>query len=178
MSLWLAFTGVMAAQCSPAQESVAPAGSAITITGPSARASIPNGAVYLTLTNQGEGDDTLLKVETDAAQAAELHETQIDAEGVMRMRPLDRLPLPAGAPVTLEPGGKHIMLLDLDEGIVQGDTIRLTLNFEKAGAITIDVPVETSLTGEASGTGHGHDQAEHHPDEAEHDHDQAEHHED
>lgn len=161
ISLWLVFTGITAAQCSPAQESIAPAGFVITITGPAARASIPNGAVYLTLTNQGEGDDVLLKVETDVAQAAELHETQIDAEGVMRMRPLDRLPLPAGEPVILEPGGKHIMLLDLEGEIAQGDTIQLTLNFEKAGPVTVEVPVEASLTGEAAGAGHDHETEQH-----------------
>ena len=107
---------LIAAQCSavPAGgDTTSSTGSGITIIEPLARASIPNGAVYMTLTNEGESDDTLLQIETDAAQAAELHETQIDKQGIMRMKPVGQLPLPAGESVSLGPGGKHIMLINL-----------------------------------------------------------------
>lgn len=151
-------THLVAAQCSivPAGgNTTTSTGSGITIVEPLARASIPNGAVYMTLTNGEESDDVLLKVETDAAQAAELHETQIDEQGIMRMRPVDQLPLPAGESVSLEPGGKHIMLIDLKEGLTAGDTLRLTLTFEKAGTQTIEVPIQESL-GEAAEGEHSH----------------------
>jgi copper(I)-binding protein len=130
------------------------AGPAIAITEPYARASIPNGVIYLTLTNQGSGDDALLSAETEAARAAELHQTTIDEQGIMRMSHISRLPLPPGEPVVLEPGGLHLMLIGLQEGIVQGDTLHLTLNFEKAGPIMIEVPVQSSLAGEDAGHSH------------------------
>jgi copper(I)-binding protein len=112
----------------------------------------------MTLTNRGEIDDTLLKIETEAAQAAELHETQIDEQGVMRMRPVDRLLLRAGESVTLEPGGKHIMLIDLKEGLAVGDTLRLTLTFETAEPQTVEVPIQGTLAGqgEAAEGDHSH----------------------
>jgi periplasmic copper chaperone A len=148
----LLFSSLAAAQCgaTPAGSggNTAPStGSGIIVTEPQARASIPNGAVYMTLTNAGTSNDTLLKIESDAAQAAELHETQIDEQGVMRMRPIERLPLPAGEAVSLKAGGKHIMLIDLKEGLAVGDHLRLTLTFEKAGTQTVEVPIQESLTG-------------------------------
>lgn len=132
--------------------------SGIVVAEPQARASIPNGAVYMILTNAGTSDDTLLKIETDAAQSAELHETQIDEQGVMRMKPVERLPLPAGESVSLEAGGKHIMLIDLKEGLAVGDHLSLTLTFEKAGTQIVEIPIQESLTGrgEAAEGDHSH----------------------
>ncbi len=151
MAVLLLFSSLTAAQCGavPAGgNSAASTGPGITVVEPLARASIPNGAVYMTLTNGGESDETLLKIETDAAQVAELHETQIDEQGVMRMRPVERLLLPAGESIVLEPGGKHIMLIDLKEGLVAGESFRLTLTFEKSGSQTVEVPIQESLAGE------------------------------
>jgi copper(I)-binding protein len=155
----LLFFSLTATQCSAAPTtSGGNTVPAIIVTEPQARASIPNGAVYMTLTNTGTSDDTLLKLETDAAQAAELHETQIDEQGVMRMRPIDRLPLPAGESISLEVGGKHIMLIDLKEGLAVGDHLSLTLTFEKAGTQVVEIPLQESLTGrgEAAEGDHTH----------------------
>ncbi len=59
---------------------------------------------------------------------------------VMRMRALpEGLPIPAGATVVLEPGGLHLMFMDLHRPLVEGDTVTITLTFERAG--TIDVPL-------------------------------------
>ncbi|MGB8862115.1 MAG: copper chaperone PCu(A)C [Ilumatobacteraceae bacterium] len=62
-------------------------------------------------------------------------------EGQMGMRPVDAIELPAGVAVELKPGGYHIMLIDLAKPLEVGTTLKLTLTFEKAGDITIDVPV-------------------------------------
>jgi copper(I)-binding protein len=71
----------------------------------------------------------------------ELHET-IEQDGVMSMIPRpDGFPLPAGATLELKPGGKHVMLMGLVNPLAPGQTYQLTLNFEKAGPITIEVPV-------------------------------------
>lgn len=103
----------------------------------------PNGAVYMTLTNQGDADDRLVAASTDAAVTVELHETQMEG-GAMRMQPLDGIDVPADGQAVLEPGGLHVMLIDVDD-LAEGDTIDLTLTFENAGEqqITADVvPLE------------------------------------
>jgi copper(I)-binding protein len=61
--------------------------------------------------------------------------------GEMTMRPVEFVELPAGVAVEMKPGGHHIMLMDLAKPLAAGTTFKLTLTFEKAGEITIDVPV-------------------------------------
>ena len=93
--------------------------------------------------NSGATDDRLIAVETDVAKRAELH-TNIKGEGgVMQMRRVEEgFAVPAGGAQVLARGGDHIMLMGLARPFNDGDTITLTLIFEKAGAITIDVPVD------------------------------------
>src|SRR3546814_11454455 len=59
----------------------------------------------------------------------------------MRMRPVDGVPLPAGGMAELQPGGYHVMLIGLKHALKQGEHFPLTLTFEKAGTVTIEVPV-------------------------------------
>ncbi len=89
-----------------------------------------NGAAYLTIV--APAGDRLVAVATPAAAKAELH-TMAMENGVMKMRPLAALDLPAGQAVTLKPGGVHIMLLDLQQPLREGATLPLTLTFDKAG---------------------------------------------
>lgn len=98
-------------------------------------------AVYLTLTNRGAAADRLVAVRTDAASIVEIHETQMEND-VMRMRPLENgLEIPAGERVMLEPGGYHIMLLDLPRDLLPGEAIALTLVFESGVEMVIAAPV-------------------------------------
>lgn len=131
------------AQCgSPAAPQPAASGEPqIKIVDSFARASQPNGAIYLTFMNEGGAADTLVSAQTDAAEAAELHETTVDDKGVAKMTPMETLDLPAGQPVKLEPGGKHLMLIGMEEGVAVGDKISLTLTFEKSDPQTIEVEV-------------------------------------
>ncbi|HRB04171.1 MAG TPA: copper chaperone PCu(A)C [Ilumatobacteraceae bacterium] len=119
------------------------------------------GAAYVTITSPI--DDKLLGVSADSTVAAtvEVHETYAIEPasdttmmgsattvmgapgGEMGMRPVESIALPAGTPVELKPGGYHIMLIDLVKPLEVGATLTLTLTFEKAGAITLDVPVLT-----------------------------------
>ena len=74
-----------------------------------------------------------------------LSSTTID--GVMQMRELvDGLPIPAGETVTLMPGGYHVMLMDLKRPLKQGETVTVTLRFEKAGAVTLPLAVSRHAT--------------------------------
>ena len=88
-----------------------------------------------------------------AAAAAELHQTT-NENGVMHMLPLpDGLALPAGQGVTLAPGGLHVMLMGLRHPLKQGETLALTLTFEHAAPVTVQVPVQAA--GASSPAGHG-----------------------
>lgn len=100
----------------------------------------PNGAVYMTLTNESDADDRLVGASTDVAASVELHETQMEG-GSMAMQQVDGIAIPAGGEAVLEPGGLHVMLIDVDQGLAEGDTVDLTLSFENAGdqQVTADV---------------------------------------
>lgn len=98
------------------------------------------GAVYLTLMNHGAESDTLTKVSTPSADMAMAHETTM-TDGVMKMRELERLELKPHETAVLAPGGNHIMLVGLKAPLKEGEQISIVLTFEKAGDVTIDVPV-------------------------------------
>ena len=98
-----------------------------------------NGAAYLTI--QSPTPDRLLSVSTPVAKKAELHTMSMEGM-VMKMRPLADLDIPAGQPVTLKPGGQHVMLLGLDAPLREGQSFPLTLTFEKAGTRTVTVAIE------------------------------------
>ncbi len=109
------------------------------------------GVVYLTITDTG-APDKLLAVASPIATKADLHESFSD-NGVAKMRDVAALPVQAGKPVTLSPGGYHIMLMGLKQPLQQGDTFPVTLNFEKAGQVTTTVTVQKSAS--AMPMGHG-----------------------
>jgi copper(I)-binding protein len=110
------------------------------------------GAAYMTITSAV--DDRLVgaSVDPSVAGTVEIHETVMaegemaegemgDMGGEMTMRPVDGIDLPAGEAVALEPGGLHIMLLDLPAPLEIGQTYELTLTFEQAGEQTVTVEV-------------------------------------
>lgn len=106
-----------------------------------ARATVgKNGAAYIDLKNTADAGDKLVAVESSVAKRAALH-THMMADGVMKMRPVDDVPLPAGESVVLEPGGLHIMLMGLKAPLKEGTSFPLFLTFEKAGTVGINVKV-------------------------------------
>ena len=97
------------------------------------RATVPGqkvAGVYLDI--RSEAAATLTAVRSSAAGSAEIHSMSYD-NGVMRMRRLPRLDLPAGATVRLVPGGNHIMLLDIKRPLHAGERVPLTLIVERNG---------------------------------------------
>ena len=110
-----------------------------------ARATPPGGKVggaFITFLNTGDVPDRLVSASTAIAGRVELH-THIKDGDVMRMREVEGgIPLPPGETVKLQPGGFHIMLLGLKQGLAAGSRFPLTLTFEKAGSVQVDVPVE------------------------------------
>ena len=136
----------------------AAAADGIMITGAFARASAgtgKNGAAFMTLKNHSSRDYHLVAVRTARARKAELH-THIHDQGVMRMRPVARITVPAGAAATLKPGGDHVMLMGLTAPLKKGDTLSLTLVFEHAGEIAVAVPIGAIGARGPVATGHGH----------------------
>ena len=114
-----------------------------------------NGAVFLTITGKGAGD-RLLSASSPVATKVELHETTMDKD-VMKMREVTMMPIEAGKTVTLAPGGLHIMLMNLKEPLKEGESVPLTLVFEKAGAVTTQALVaKAGAPTPMSGHGHGH----------------------
>ncbi len=109
-------------------------------------------AVYLTISNKGEGVDRLASVESAHGDAS-LHATS-SATGVARMRPLDDgLEIGPKSTVELKPGGTHIMLTGLKERLSNGQTIQLTLGFERSGKRPVAIRVVGA--GDDGHSGHG-----------------------
>jgi copper(I)-binding protein len=102
----------------------------------------------LKLTNSGTAADKLVGGTTDIAGRGEVHEMSMSG-GVMQMRPLNAgLELKAGQTVELKPGGYHVMFLDLKRQLKEGETVKATLQFEKAGKV--DVTFKVGSVGGAS----------------------------
>jgi copper(I)-binding protein len=110
---------------------------------------------------------TLVAVESTAAKRGEIHEMS-QAGGVMRMRALPSVKLPAGRKVTLSPGGMHFMLFDPPRPLAAGSTIELTLSFRLANGKVVKQTVEAEVRALEAESG-GHDMHEGHGDHAGHD---------
>jgi periplasmic copper chaperone A len=117
---------------------------AITIAAPWARPSIgeaTNSAAYMKLSNSGDTSDRLLSVKSGAAQHTMLHESRMEGD-VMKMVHLDGgVEIPAHGTVELKPLGLHVMLMGLKKPLKAGETLPLTLVFEKQGEVAIDAKV-------------------------------------
>jgi len=102
-----------------------------------------SGAAFMTLVNAGPADDRLVAASSDVAERVELHTHVQDANGVMSMIEVkEGFPVPAGGRHELKRGGDHVMFLGLTRPLHQGDVVTLTLDFEQAGEMTVEVPVD------------------------------------
>ena len=122
----------------------------LTITGAYARATPPNAKVgggYLVIENHGTAPDTLLRGVSEAAKTAEVHKMEM-AGDVMKMGAVEGgLEIPAGGSVALTPGAYHLMMTGLIPAFKQGQCLKLTLQFAKAG----DVPIILNIGSMAAG---------------------------
>ena len=115
-------------------------------------------AAYFIVKNTGSAPDALIGASSPVATTTEVHETyKLDSPtgsmmpgasagmaGAMGMRPIARIEIPAGGSVEFKAGSYHVMLIDLKQEVKVGDTIELTLSFEKAGKITVRAEVRAS----------------------------------
>jgi copper(I)-binding protein len=111
---------------------------------------------YLTIENKGSTPDRLIKGTADISGKIEVHEMAMN-NGVMTMRELGKgLAIEPGKTVKLAPGGYHLMLMDLKRPLKQGDKVPVTLEFEKAGKVTLSLDVQ-GVGAQAPGGASGHD---------------------
>ena len=99
-----------------------------------------NSAAYMLLHNPGDEIDRLVSVKSEAAETAELHISETEND-VTTMRPVEFIEVPPQGETELKPGGLHIMLMGLKHELKAGDTVKLTLEFEKAGTVSVEAEV-------------------------------------
>ena len=106
---------------------------------------------YVELTSVS--DAALVSAASPLAERVELHTMTLDG-GVMRMRSIPRIELPAGKTVKLAPGGMHLMVFNLKQPLKAGDKLPLVLTIQGAGASTATLEIEAEVRGEAKGHVH------------------------
>lgn len=100
------------------------------------------GGGYLTITNKGKVPDILIGGSTEAAGSVQVHEMSMQ-NGVMKMRRLEKgLAIAPGKTVKLVPSGDHLMLMPLKQPLKQGGKLPITLQFKKAGKVTVSFDIE------------------------------------
>ncbi|HRO51280.1 MAG TPA: DUF1775 domain-containing protein [Hyphomicrobium sp.] len=119
------------------------------------------GAGYLTILNTGSTADTLIAISAPVAGKSEVHDMTM-TDGVMRMRALpEGIEIPAGGTVTLAPGGKHLMFMDLKEPLVAGASLPVTLTFKNGGTVEATFPIRP-IGGDKKDGGAAKDDHDHH----------------
>lgn len=119
------------------------------------RPGAPTGAAFMVIRNQSTTEDVLLLAKSDVAAMVELHTHIETGDGIMQMVELeDGIAVPAGGEHAMARGGDHVMFMGLNEPLVQGQDVTVTLVFEQAGEVEVTIPVDNERQ-DAHG-GHGH----------------------
>jgi copper(I)-binding protein len=118
---------------------------------PYARATAPGQPAaggYIGITNQGKDADKLISASSPAVESVEIH-TMLMEGNVMRMRALESLEIAPGETIKMQPGkGLHIMLIGLKQALKAGDKVPVTLVFEKAGKVDVELMVHAIKAGD------------------------------
>jgi periplasmic copper chaperone A len=144
LAVFSAALALPAAAQQPLQQEAARAGD-LAVRQPWTRASGQGAtaAGFMAISNGGAAADRLLSASSPAARAMELHSMERDGE-VMRMRPVQAIEIGAGQTVTLRPGGLHLMMIGLSQPLRVGETVPVTLRFERAGEVQVALPVQAA----------------------------------
>ncbi len=101
------------------------------------------GAAFMMIQNQGDTDDRLVSATSDVSERVELHTHEIDSDGVAKMMEVEEgFVIPAGESHMLKRGGDHVMFMGLKAPLEHGDMVPVTLVFEQAGEVQVEVPVD------------------------------------
>jgi len=101
-----------------------------------------NSAVYFVIENSSDQADALIKAEAKVAESVEVHESKMDSNGMVKKQKRDRVSAPKNANTPFQPGGLHVMLVNLTQDLNVGDHFNLTLSFEQAGQVQVDAEVK------------------------------------
>lgn len=101
----------------------------------------PNSAVFMQLQNKDQQAHALVKAVSQVAEVVELH-NHVNEGGIMKMRQVAQIDLPAGETVELKPGGFHIMLIGLKQPLQPNAMIDLSLTFEEGTTVTVTAPIK------------------------------------
>ncbi len=112
-------------------------------------------AAYLSITNKGNSADRLLSASSPRAEKVELH-THIMDNNIARMREVPAVDIAPGATVAFQQGGLHIMLIGLTAPLTVGEKVALTLRFERAGPVDVELAIERTARRPAASGHHGH----------------------
>jgi len=103
---------------------------------------------FIKITNNGTETDRLLKISSSVADMIQVHEMKVE-DGVMKMGEIPGgLEIAPGATVELKPGGLHVMFMGIKAPFKEGETVKATLAFEKAGAIEVEFKVDAAKPGD------------------------------
>lgn len=134
----------------------APAAAEVDVNDPWVRAAPPTAkmlAGYAVLANDGEADRQVVAAESPAFEKIELHRTE-EEDGVARMVEQERLTIPAGGELSLEPGSYHLMLMRPHEAVESGDEVAITLEFADGETREVTFPVRRQGGGHSHGGQH------------------------
>jgi len=164
--LFAAYASIVAIPTEAARSEQPAKSGGIRIEHPWARAtppSAPSGAAYMIVRNGGSQTDRLIAVRSAAAAHVEIHASTRDGNIVRMTSVPGGVAIPAGGKVAFEPTGLHLMLAGLKHPLVQGQTLPLTLTFERAGDIEVDAAIDSvGASGPAAGMGGDMDMGMHH----------------
>jgi len=125
------------------------ADSAISVDKAYARAVPPtaaNSAAFMVIHNQGDADRAVVAAASDVSEVTELHD-HINDNGVMRMRQVAQIPVPAGGSVELKPGSLHVMLIGLKKPLAEGDQVNVTLIFDDKSEKQVSMQAQKMMMG-------------------------------
>lgn len=149
LSYLLAFIAVLAlavfaaAACGDDDEDTGDDGTReIAIMEPFGRATLDTASAYFTIKNNGDTDDALVAASAPVADMVSLHEV-VTQGAQSKMQPVDKIDVPAGGEVKLEPGGLHVMLEELTQELKEGDSYTLTLEFQSGLTMDVEITVES-----------------------------------
>lgn len=102
-----------------------------------------SGAAFMVIENHSATDDRLISAQSDVAEKVELHTHKDDGNGVMKMMEVtEGFVIPANGTHALARGGDHVMFLGLKQPLAHGDIVSVTLTFERAGDVVVEIPVD------------------------------------
>ena len=106
----------------------------------------PNSGAFMVFKNSGDIDRAAVSAESDVAETVELH-THIHDNGVMRMRQVEKIDIPAGGETELKPGGFHVMLIGLKQPLELGQVVEIKMNFDDGSSELIKAEVKSVMGG-------------------------------